>query len=66
MIEKAEKLLLCIGEIDDKFLKEVDSFVFSRKKKAIKVGIFAAASVSVGIAATMWMLNSRRNLRLAS
>ncbi|MCL2574023.1 MAG: hypothetical protein FWE34_05660 [Defluviitaleaceae bacterium] len=62
--EKVKKLWLCIGDIDDAFLEEVETAdIVAEKvvarKKIIKYSTLAAASV--GVATTIYfLLRSRR------
>ena len=63
--EKAKKLFICMGNIDETILDEAEtadipSETAARKRKhAVRYGALAAAA-SVGVAVTYWLIRSRR------
>jgi len=60
---RAERLLACIGEIDESILEEAESAdiasATAARKRVVKYGALAAAA-SIGIAAACWFLRTRR------
>jgi len=69
MKDSAMRLLECIGEIEDLFLDEtygadIAGEMAARKRKA-QYGTIAAAA-SLGIALTVWLIRSKRNVRLSA
>jgi len=62
-----ERLLDCIGEIEDLFLAEAETTDITRvkatkRKRMVKYGAYGAAglAVSVGAVAAVWKLRSNR------
>ena len=72
MIFSAERLLDCIGGIDDFFLAEAETTDIAemkarKRKKAVKYGVAGVAglAVSVGIAVAYWKLGAKRIAKVA-
>jgi len=63
----AEKLLDCIGEIDDFFLSEAETANVAaekaiKRKRIVKYSVagFAVSAVSVGLAMAYWKFGTRK------
>jgi len=68
----AERLLDCIGGIDDLFLAEAETadvaiMKAKRRKQAVKYGVAGVAglAVSVGLAVAYWKLGAKRLAKVA-
>jgi len=61
---KAKRLLTCLGEIDDFFLEEAESADIAsgvKRKRVVKYSALAAVA-SVSIAATYFLIRSKRTV----
>jgi len=61
MNDRIEKILTCIGDIEDKWLEEAANIVFvpARIGKAAKISALAAAAASIGVTTALLIYRAR-------
>jgi len=62
---KAKRLLICIGDINDSFLEEAELGIIpnlTKRKYLVQFGGVAAAA-SIGIAVTYWFVRYKRTAK---